>query len=287
MSAAEAAAVVRIPNTRIGRRFADLKAQKRGGLVTFVTAGDPDPETSFEIIRGLPAAGADIIEIGMPFTDPMADGPAIQASGLRALKAGMTVRKTLALVKRFRTGDGDTPIVLMGYYNPIYAYGVDAFVADAADAGVDGLIVVDLPPEEDEELRPIAAAAGLDFIRLTTPTTDENRIGTVLNGASGFIYHVAVAGITGTRSAEAGVIDGAVRAIRAKTDLPVVVGFGIKTADQAASVARAADAAVVGSAIVSLIAETLREDHSAGPDTVSKTLDFVGHLARAARVAKP
>jgi len=275
-----------IPNTRIGKRFAEMRGEKRGGLVAFVTAGFPDVDTSLEIVRGLPAAGVDVIELGMPFTDPMADGPAIQAAGQQALDAGMTTRKLLSMVRAFRTEDQDTPLVLMGYYNPIYAYGPQAFVEDAAEAGLDGLIIVDLPPEEDEELRPHAAASGLDFIRLTTPTTDAGRLGTVLDGASGFIYHVAVAGITGTRSAEAGSIETAVAAIRAETDLPLVVGFGIKTPENANTVSRVADAAVVGSAIVSKIADTLDADGKATGTTVSTTLDFVKSLCEAARQPK-
>ena len=243
---------------RIARRFAALKAAKRGGLVTFVTAGDPDPESSLKLLAGLPAAGADLIEIGMPFSDPMADGPAIQASSLRALKAGMTLKKTLELVRKFRAGDGDTPIVLMGYYNPIYQYGVDRFLADFKAAGADGLIVVDLPPEEDEELCVPALKTGVNFIRLATPTTDDKRLPAVLRNTSGFVYYVSILGITGTRSAGDAEVKKAVERLKRHTDLPVAVGFGIKTPEQAAAVARVADAAVVGSALVSRIADRVR-----------------------------
>src|SRR5712692_3271593 len=215
--------------TRIDARFAELKKQGRSAFITFLMAGDPDPATSLDIIRALPKAGADIIEIGMPFTDPMADGPAIQAAGLRALKAGMTLKKTLAMVRAFREGDNTTPLVLMGYYNPIYIYGVDKFLSDARTAGVDGLIIVDLPPEEDAELCLPAIAAGINFIRLATPTTDDRRLPTVLGNTSGFLYYVSIAGITGTRSAAQGDVAAAVRHLKAHTDLPVAVGFGIKT----------------------------------------------------------
>ncbi|HLZ68078.1 MAG TPA: tryptophan synthase subunit alpha, partial [Aliidongia sp.] len=234
--------------SRIDRRFQALKAEKRAGLVTFITAGDPDLATSEALLARLPAAGADIIELGMPFSDPMADGPAIQAAGLRALQAGTKLAAILAAVARFRQSDADTPIVLMGYYNPLFRYGVDRFVTDAAAAGVDGLIIVDLPPEESDELTPQARAAGLDFIRLTAPTTDDARLPRVLASASGFVYHVAIAGITGTRSADPADVGQAVARLRRHTDLPVAVGFGIKTPEQAAAIARIADAAVVCSA---------------------------------------
>jgi len=243
--------------TRIARRFAALKSENRAGLVTYIVAGDPDAAASLELLRGLPRAGADLIELGMPFSDPMADGPAIQAAGLRALKAGMTLRKTLDLVHCFRAEDDATPIVLMGYYNPIYRYGVDAFLADATSSGVDGLIVVDLPPEEDAELCLPALASGIDFIRLTAPTTDEARLPVVLARASGFVYYVSITGITGTKSANAADVDAAVARLRRHTALPVAVGFGIKTPDQAAAVACFADAAVVGTALVQRIAANL------------------------------
>ncbi|SLN22302.1 tryptophan synthase subunit alpha [Oceanibacterium hippocampi] len=236
--------------TRIERRFAALKAEGRAGLVTFVTAGDPDHATSAALLKGLPAAGADLIEMGMPFTDPMADGPAIQASNLRALKSGATLRRTLDLVRDFRAGDDDTPIVLMGYFNPIYSYGVEAFLDAARTAGVDGLIVVDLPPEEDNELCIPALRAGLNFIRLATPTTDEKRLPRVLTNTSGFLYYVSIAGITGAAAPDSGKVAARIAEIRRHTDLPIGVGFGIRSAEQAAAIARFADAAVVGSALV-------------------------------------
>lgn len=244
---------------RIERRFDALSRQGRSGLVTFVTAGDPDRETSQNLLAGLPAAGADIIELGIPFSDPMADGPTIQQSSLRALAGGQTLRRTLAQVEAFRRDDDATPVVLMGYYNPLYAYGVDAFVADARAAGVDGLIIVDLPPEEADELRCPAAAAGLDLIFLTAPTTTAARLPLITANASGFIYHVAITGVTGTRSAEVVDIACHVERVRQATDLPVAVGFGIRTPEQAAAVAAVADAAVVGSALINVIAERLME----------------------------
>src|SRR6266404_3925156 len=265
--------------TRIDRRFAALKAQGRAALVTFLTAGDPDADTSLAILKALPAAGADVIEIGMPFTDPMADGPAIQASSLRALKAGATLRGTLAAVGEFRRGDVDAPIVLMGYYNPIHSYGVDRFLADAIVAGVDGLIIVDLPPEEDAELCLPAIAAGINFIRLATPTTDDRRLPTVLGNTSGFLYYVAITGITGTRSAAEDEVAAAVRRLKAHTDLPVAVGFGIKTPAQAAAVAKVADAAVVGSALVGRIADHLDAEGRAKPGLVDAVLGLVRELA--------
>ena len=271
---------------RIARRFAALKAEGRAGLVSFITAGDPDPDISAAILDGLPAAGADFIELGMPFSDPMADGPAIQAASQRALRGGQDMVKTLAMVRRFRAADDDTPIVLMGYYNPIYVYGVDAFVADAVAAGVDGLIIVDLPPEEDAELQHPASAAGLDFIRLATPTSDDDRLPKLLAAASGFVYYVSVAGITGTTSAAIGSIAQAVERIRNYTDLPVAVGFGIRTADQAADVARTADAAVVGSAIVEIIGAGVEDGQVALPDLTKSVLDFVSHLSRGVRSAR-
>ena len=271
---------------RIKRRFAALADEGRAGLVTFITAGDPDPEISAAIIRGLPAAGADIIELGMPFTDPMADGPAIQESSQRALKAGQTMRRTLAMVREFRTHDDDTPIVLMGYYNPIYIYGVDSFSADAADAGVDGLIIVDVPPEEDSELREPAAKAGIDFVRLTTPTSDDERLPTLMRAASGFVYYVSITGITGTRSAETSSVANAVARVRKYTDLPLAIGFGIKTPEQAADIARVADAAVVGSAIVDRIASAISGGAGSTHDPVQSVLQFVDSLATGVRQAR-
>nr|WP_211113944.1 tryptophan synthase subunit alpha [Azospirillum picis] len=271
---------------RIARRFKALKAEGRAGLVTFVTAGDPDPGTAQALLNGLPAAGADLIELGVPFTDPMADGPAIQASSLRALKAGMTVRKTLDLVRNFRRLDADTPIILMGYYNPIHAYGVEPFLAAAREAGVDGLIIVDLPPEEDEELCIPALKAGISFVRLTTPTTDDARMPAVMRNTSGFVYYVSIAGITGTASASGTAIDTAVARLKRHTDLPVAVGFGIKTPEQAAEVARIADAAVVGSAIVSRLAGGLDAAGTVGPGTVEDVLGFVRELAAGVRAAR-
>ena len=280
-----AAALRGTDSGRIRRRFEALKAQGRGGLVTFVTAGDPDYETALAIVKGLPEAGADLIEIGMPFSDPMADGPAIQASSLRALKAGMTLKKTLALVTAFRTNDKDTPVVLMGYYNPIYRYGVDRFLADAKTAGVDGLIVVDLPPEEDQELCIPALAAGVNFIRLATPTTDDERLPAVLANTSGFVYYVSIMGITGTRSAADSEIAAAVGRLKRHTDLPVGVGFGIRTPEQAATVAGIADAAVVGSAIVEKIVAGIDGQGKAKPGLVKDLLGFVAQLAQGVRGA--
>jgi len=271
--------------SRIRRRFQALADEGRGGLVTFVTAGDPDPETAVRILAGLPAAGADLIEIGMPFSDPMADGPAIQASSLRALGAGQTMAKTLAAVAGFRKTDADTPIILMGYFNPIYSYGVDAFVSDAKAAGVDGLILVDLPPEEETELCLPAQAAGLDFIYLTAPTTDDARLETVLRKASGFVYYVSITGITGTRSAAIADVAASVERVRRHTDLPVAVGFGIRTPAQAAEIAGVANAAVVGSALVQSIADSLDDAGAAGPDTVDAVLGLVTEFAAGIRGA--
>src|SRR5215510_12987056 len=270
--------------TRIERRFATLKKEGRAALVTFTMAGDPDYATSLAIARELPRAGADVIELGMPFTDPMADGPAIQAAGLRALKAGQRVGDTLKLVREFRKGDSETPIVLMGYYNPIYIYGVDKFLSDARSAGVDGLIVVDLPPEEDEELCLPALKAGLNFIRLATPTTDDVRLPAVLKNTSGFVYYVSIMGITGTRSAADAEVKKAVERLKRHTDLPVAVGFGIKTPEQAAAVASVADAAVVGSALVSRIAE--RAAAGGGNGAAEDVLGFVRQLAAGVRGAR-
>lgn len=264
--------------SRISDRFAELKRDNRAGLVTYIMGGDPDYGTSMAILKGLPKAGADFIEIGMMFSDPMADGPSIQAAALRAQKAGANLRRTLDMVGEFRKGDAKTPIVLMGYYNPVYRFGVDKFAAAAKAAGADGVIIVDLPPEEDHEARPQLKAAGLDIIRLATPTTDAKRLPTVLKDAAGFVYYVAVAGVTGTTSAAATDIAAAVKRIKAATDLPVAVGFGIKTPAQAAEVARAADAAVVGSALVDIIG-------SAG-DTARTALRFVEGLANAVHSAR-
>jgi len=272
---------------RIARRFQALAAQGRAGLVTFLSCGDPDAETFAAILGDLPKAGADLIEIGVPFSDPMADGPAIQAAGQRALKAGMTLRKTLAIVREFRVRDHDTPIVLMGYYNPIYRYGGSKFCADAVAAGVDGLITVDLPPEEEAELYDHARAAGLDTISLTAPTTDEDRMPVVLGHARGFVYHVAIAGITGTKSAAVSNVAGMVARIRSHTKLPVAVGFGIKTPEQAAEIARVADAAVVGSALVSRVASMLDEKDRARPGLVEAVLADVAALAKGVRGARP
>ena len=268
---------------RIERRFSALKAEGRGGLVTFLTAGDPDPETSREIVLGLPAAGADLIELGMPFSDPMADGPAIQASSLRALKNGATLLKTLDLVRSFREQEDDTPIILMGYYNPIYIYGVEAFLSDAKAAGVDGLIIVDLPPEEDSELCIPAIDADIRWIRLATPTTDAQRLPKVLNNASGFIYYVSILGITGTASVPEEATRNAVNYLKSNTDLPVAVGFGIKTPEMAATIARTADAAVVGSAIVEQIMAGLDDEGRAQPGMVGNVLEFVSALAAGVR----
>jgi tryptophan synthase alpha chain len=263
--------------TRIDARFAELKKQGRSAFITFVMAGDPDPATSLEIVKALPKAGSDIIEIGMPFTDPMADGPAIQAAGLRALKAGMTLKKTLALVRAFRNGDSTTPLVLMGYYNPIYVYGVAEFLADARDAGVDGLIVVDLPPEEDGELCLPAMKAGLNFIRLATPTTDDKRLPAVLANTSGFVYYVSITGITGSAGADSGAVAQAVARIKRHTALPVCVGFGIRTAEAARAIASKADGAVVGTALV----DALRASLDANGRASGKTVDAVAGLAAA------
>ncbi len=261
--------------SRIRARFAELKAQGRAGFVPFITAGDPDFETSRAILDALPGAGADVIELGMPFSDPMADGPAIQASSLRALKAGATMARTLELVRRFRERDNKTPVVLMGYYNPIHARGAENFVREAAKAGADGFIIVDLPPEEDAVLREPAEAAGLDIIRLVTPTTADARLKTILNGASGYLYYVSIAGVTGTKSFVEADVKNALARIRKASYLPVAVGFGIKTPAQAAEIARIADAAVVGSAIVTIVAR----DPAGGPAAVAAVTDFCRSLA--------
>jgi tryptophan synthase alpha chain len=272
--------------SRIEKRFAALKAEGRAGLVAYLTAGDPDIETSTRLFEGVAAAGADLIEIGMPFSDPMADGPVIQAAGLRALRSGMTLRKTLALVKHLRARDPDTPYVLMGYYNPIYRYGAEAFCRDAAAAGVDGLIIDDLPPEEDPELADPARAAGLDLVRLATPTSDDHRLPIVLQRAHGFLYYVAIAGITGTRSADAGAVRDAVVRLRKFTSLPIAVGFGIKTPEQAAEVAKAADAAVVGTSLVDRLARNLDPDSKARPGLIDAVLGDIAALAKGVRGAR-
>lgn len=282
----EAAAVVANAESRIDRRFAALRDEGRAGLVAFVTAGDPDLATSAEILRGLPAAGADVIELGMPFSDPMADGPAIQASSLRALKSGMTLKGVLEMVRGFRAEDPDTPIVLMGYYNPIYRFGVEAFLQAAVAAGVDGLIVVDLPPEEDEEFCIPAIRAGLHFIRLATPTTDDARLPAVLTHTGGFLYYVSIMGITGTRAVDAGAVEQAVTRLKRHTDLPIAVGFGIKTPEQAAEIAKVADAAVVGSAIVDAVKAGLDDDGRARDGLAAAVLGLVADLAEGVRGAR-
>jgi tryptophan synthase alpha chain len=272
--------------TRIDTRFAELKAEGRAAFVTFVMAGDPDLATSLEIVKALPKAGADIIEIGMPFTDPMADGPSIQAAGLRALQAGMTLKKTLQLVRDFRSSDNKTPIVLMGYYNPIYIYGVDKFLPDAKAAGVDGLIIVDLPPEEDAELCLPAIKAGLNFIRLATPTTDDKRLPAVLANTSGFVYYVSVTGITGSASADSSAVSAAVARIKRHTKLPVCVGFGIRTPEAAHDIARHANGAVVGTALIDALKGSLDADGKATARTVSAVADLAAALAQGVHGAK-
>jgi tryptophan synthase alpha chain len=274
--------------TRIEKRFAMLKTEGRAALVTFTMAGDPDYGTSLAIAKALPKAGADVIELGMPFTDPMADGPAIQAAAVRALKSGQTLTKTLALVREFRHGGDDaTPIVLMGYYNPIYIYGVDKFLADANSAGVDGLIVVDLPPEEDEELCLPALKAGLNFIRLATPTTDDKRLPAVLKNTSGFVYYVSITGITGAATPDAGKVGAAVARIKRLTKLPVAVGFGVRTAEQARALAQGADGVVVGSALVDVLRQSLNKDGTASRQTFTSVTDLVTRLAAGVRSARP
>jgi tryptophan synthase alpha chain len=272
--------------TRIDARFAQLKREGRSAFVTFLMAGDPDPETALAIIKALPLAGADIIEVGMPFTDPMADGPSIQAAGLRALKAGMTLKKTLAMVGEFRKADNTTPLVLMGYYNPIYIYGVDKFLADAKAAGVDGLIIVDLPPEEDTELCLPAMQAGLNFIRLATPTTDDKRLPAVLANTSGFVYYVAITGITGSAAADSSAVGEAVARIKRHTKLPVCVGFGIRTPDAARAFAETADGAVVGTALVDALRGSLDANGRATSGTVTAVADLAASLAQGVRGAK-
>jgi tryptophan synthase alpha chain len=272
--------------SRIAARFAALRAEGRGGLITYLQGYDPDPATSLAILRGLPGAGADLIEVGVPFTDPMADGPAIQRAAQRALAAGATLAGVLALVRDFRSCDEATPIILMGYYNPILSYGVDRFCGDAAASGVDGLIVVDVPPEEADEIEPQAKAQGLDLIRLVAPTTDEARLPRVLAATSGFVYYVSITGITGTRSASAQDLADAIPRIRRHTGLPIGIGFGIRTPDKAAEAARVADAAVVGTALVDTLAASLDERGRARPDTARRVLDQVRELAEAVRGAR-
>ena len=272
--------------SRIASRFAVLKQEGRGALIPFLEAYDPDHATSLAILKGMPAAGADLIEIGMPFTDPMADGPAVQAAGLRGLKAGVTLARTLDMVRDFRTEDHDTPVILMGYINPIASYGPERFCVDAAKAGVDGLIVVDLPTEEAAMLVPHAAASGLDIIRLIAPTTDDVRLPIVLGGSSGFVYYVAITGITGTRSATADSLGAALPRIRAATTLPVAIGFGIRTPQQAAEAVRVADAAVVGSALVDTLYASLDAEGRPAPDTAKRVLDQVRALAEGVREAR-
>jgi tryptophan synthase alpha chain len=272
--------------TRIEQRFAALAREGRAALVTFVTAGDPDYAASLAVLRALPGAGADLIELGMPFTDPMADGPAVQASSQRALKAGQNMHKTLAMVADFRKRDGATPIVLMGYYNPIYIYGVERFLGDAKAAGIDGLIVVDLPPEEDDELCVPALKAGLNFIRLATPTTDDRRLPAVLANTSGFVYYVSITGITGTAAPDAAKVAGAVARIKRHTALPIAVGFGVKTAAQARALAEVADGVVVGSALVDALKASLDASGKATSTSVKAVADLVASLAQGVRSAR-
>ncbi len=272
---------------RIDARFAALKAQGRAALVTFTTAGDPDYDTALALLKALPAAGADIVELGMPFSDPMADGPAIQLSSQRALKAGQTMKKTLAMVREFRAGDSDTPLVLMGYYNPIYVYPVADFLDHCVAAGVDGLIVVDVPPEADEELCLPALEAGLSFIRLATPTTDAKRLPAVLKNTSGFLYYVSIAGITGTRTPDPGEVHAAVARIKQATDLPVMVGFGVSTPEQARAIATGADGVVVGSALVKALEASLDAEGKASPATLVKVTQLVASLAEGLAMDEP
>jgi tryptophan synthase alpha chain len=272
--------------TRIDARFAQLKKEGRPAFVTFLMAGDPDPGTSLAIIKAMPAAGADLIEIGMPFTDPMADGPSVQAAGLRALKAGMTLKKTLGLVRDFRASDDTTPLVLMGYYNPIYIYGVERFLDDAKTAGVDGLIIVDLPPEEDVELCLPALKAGLNFIRLATPTTDDKRLPAVLANTSGFVYYVAITGITGAAAADSKAVGDAVARIRRHTSLPICVGFGIRTPDAARAIAERASGAVVGTALVDALRASLDTEGRATARTVGAVATLAASLSQGVKNAK-
>jgi tryptophan synthase alpha chain len=273
-------------STRIEKRFAVLKKESRAALVTFTMAGDPDYDTSLVITKALPKAGADIIELGMPFTDPMADGPAIQASGLRALKSGQRMTRTLQIVREFRKEDNETPIVLMGYYNPIYIYGNERFLADAKAAGVDGLIVVDLPPEEDEELCLPALKVGLNFIRLATPTTDDKRLPKVLTNTSGFVYYVSITGITGAAAPDTARVTAAVTRIKRHTKLPVAVGFGVKTAEHARAIAEGADGVVVGSALVEALRQSLDANGKAGSGTVKAVTALVSTMAKGVQAAR-
>jgi tryptophan synthase alpha chain len=273
-------------STRIDRRFSALRVEGRAALVTFLTAGDPDQATSLALLQALPSAGADVIELGMPFTDPMADGPAIQLSSQRALKRGQTLAKTLDLVRTFRKKDENTPVVLMGYYNPIYIYGVERFLRDAQSAGIDGLIVVDLPPEEDAELCVPALAAGLNFIRLATPTTNDKRLPAVLANTSGFVYYVSITGITGAATPDPEMTRQAVARIKRHTRLPVAVGFGVRNAEHAAAIARGADGVVVGSALVNALKQSLDENDAATPRSVSTVTDLVAELARGVRTVQ-
>ena len=275
-------------DTRIDRRMAKLKAEGRPALVTYFMGGDPDYDTSLAIMRALPKAGSDVIELGMPFSDPMADGPAIQAAGLRALKSGQTLAKTLRMASEFREGDDETPIVMMGYYNPIFIYGVDRFLADAKAAGIDGLIIVDLPPEMDEELCIPAVKAGINFIRLATPTTDDKRLPKVLENTSGFVYYVSMTGITGSALPDTSKVGSAVARIKAHTDLPVCVGFGVKTAEQARAIGASADGVVVGTAIVNAVANVIGPDGKLVADpaeAVATLVDGLAHGVRRARLA--
>jgi tryptophan synthase alpha chain len=272
--------------TRIDRRFKKLKSEGRPALVTYFMGGDPDYDTSLAIMKVLAKAGSDVIELGMPFSDPMADGPAIQAAGLRALKGGQTLGKTLRMAREFRAGDNETPIVMMGYYNPIYIYGVDRFLADAIDAGIDGLIVVDLPPEMDEELCIPALKAGVNFIRLATPTTDDKRLPKVLENTSGFVYYVSMTGITGSALSDTGKVAEAVRRIKGHTDLPVCVGFGVKTAEQAKAIGAAADGVVVGTAIVNAVANVIGPKGEKTADPAEAVATLVNGLSQGVRAAR-
>lgn len=272
--------------TRIDRRFARLKEENRPALVTYFMGGDPDYDTALSIMKALPEAGSDVIELGMPFSDPMADGPAIQAAGLRALKGGQTLRKTLQMARDFRADDDDTPIVMMGYYNPIYVYGVERFLVDAREAGIDGLIIVDLPPEMDQELCVPALKAGLNFIRLATPTTDDERLPTVLQNTSGFVYYVSMTGVTGSALPDTSRVSGAVKRIKEHTDLPVCVGFGVKTARQAKAIGEAADGVVVGTAIVAAIAQCYDAEGKQLADPAEAVATLVRGLADGVREAR-
>ncbi|SDB56674.1 tryptophan synthase subunit alpha [Bauldia litoralis] len=272
--------------SRIDRRFAATAAEGRPALVTFLMAGDPDPETSLGIVKALPAAGADLIELGMPFSDPMADGPAIQVAGQRALRAGQTMKKTLALVRAFREEDGETPIILMGYYNPIYSWGNEAFLDDARAAGVDGLIIVDLPPEADDELCIPAMERGINFIRLAAPTTDDRRLPTVLANTSGFVYYVSILGVTGSAAPDTAKVAEAVTRIKRHTILPVAVGFGVRTAEQAAAIGRTADGVVVGSALVNAVRDSLDASGGATERTIPAVTALVADLAAGVRAAR-